>query len=248
MPISCPPPSHEPELRRLQIRLQLLAMTLLGLFSMALPLCGQESARVLQPNRFDEGFRAGVPVSGGIRKGVLVGSPEALVVPDRLVVELPAAKGWRLCVNIESRDGRYRAELEYSLAGAPGGLTQLQVPTRYAGDLRRYRARELAVLAFVAVSCPGKIERIVPASWGGKSEKAIGLTILINSRGDEVEVVDPRNSRTFSCKQAIGDSHLAYDKECVVPPSVGAGNIDLLLSRKSFESRLKPISLPLFLP
>ena len=205
-----------------------------------------EDLRVLEPSRFEEQLRERVPVSGGIRKGVFLGAPDQKVDLNRLRVELPETGRPRLCVEIESQDGAYSAELEYRLEKPAKGGFALRLPTRHAPFLEGKRIRELAVLAYLAEDCPGPVELIIPAIWGGGAGEA--LIVLVNSQDTAVRLFDPGSRQSFACRPAPGKSHLAYDTECAVELPKPGGEALLTLDRRRFETRLKPIQLQVYIP
>jgi hypothetical protein len=218
----------------------------LGLLLIVVPSLAGES-RVLEPSRFKEQLRDKVPVSGGIRKGVFMGHPDQKVGLDRLRVEIPATERPRLCVEIESQDGAYSAELEYRLERPTAGGFALRLPSHYASFLENLRIRELAVLAYLADACPGPIELIVPAIWGTEAPGA-GLTVLVNSQDAEVRILDPETRQQSACRPAPGKSHLSYDTECTLESPRQGRQTLLVIDRRRYETRLKPIQLTIYMP
>lgn len=202
--------------------------------------------RILEPSRFEEQLREKVPVSGGIRKGVFLGSPDQKVDLDRLRVEVPETGKLRLCVEIESQDGAYSAELEYRLEKPARGGFALRLPTRHAPFLEDRKIRELAVLAYLADDCPAPVELILPAIWGDGTGEA--LIVLVNSQDTAVRLFDPGSRQSFECRPAPGKSHLAYDTECALESLRPGGEALLIIDRRRFETRLKPIQLQVFIP
>jgi hypothetical protein len=224
-----------------------LALGILVLSPALWPASAPAQPDVLRPRKdIDEVLRDRIPVSGGVRRGLLAGRADAKVDVERLSVRLPPVDGRVLCVTIDARDGRYHAAVEYDLGSRPAGRYRLALPTAHATELARYRSRELAVLAFLGGACQeSRIELIVPAAWGGDEEAESGLLLLVSSLGADLRVYHTAEKRYFTCASVDGT---AYDAECVVKLPPGAGRVDLLLLRQNAENRQRPVALPLYVP
>jgi hypothetical protein len=127
-----------------------------------------------------ETWRNVVPVSGGVKTGVMFETAEALD-PSSLTVWLATTDWSRLCVTVTSQDARYFATVEYDVTRRPAGMLRLHLPTKYAAKLAPYRPLELAILAQLGNECDTPGGPIAVAAW--KAPSASGpVIVLLNSR------------------------------------------------------------------
>ena len=224
---------------------------------------------ILEPLRFEEpeqilGWQQ---VAGGIRKGLLlVDAGDGQVSLDALAVAVPETGGGPLCVIIDSRDGRYHAELEYQLASGPATSYHLAFPTQHVSTLAQYTARELGVLAYLSPECDPWIkegDRIVAASWGGDLQSAETFLLLLNSaQATAVWVQDLDSGEFFPCEKVAGadldvvESNAAgktgpifsYDMECRLSNRGGSALVEWHIVREYLGTNVDPIALRLYLP
>ncbi len=207
-------------------------------------------SEALEPASFTESYRdEAVPVSGGLRKGVLAGPVTALVVPGLLTTWLPAQRTGRLCVTIESIDGRYYGELEYELQALPQGHRILWFPTAFEARLREYRARELAVLSYFAPTCDDPIDLILPVAWGDEELPGGETTLFINSQDMDTQLYLPDADRYIDCDSSPSSRpQLAYDSECSITVAGRRKTNDLVLVRQHFGDRPPPVAVPVYIP
>jgi hypothetical protein len=201
---------------------------------------------------FTEDWRKEItmPVAGGIRKGVLASKPSATIDLNDLRVSLPAEtapfeRPSSVCVSLDSRDGFYHADLVYQVSGLPPGWYRLKLPTAYARDLRRYAAAELAVLAYSGRGCKGKVDFVLPISWGAQPVTSNQLTIFLNSGGDDVDVriFNAHDDKYYACARIDTADTVAYDTSCSV--TVGMARADFIVDRHIIDRQLTNVSLPI---
>jgi hypothetical protein len=106
------------------------------------------------------------PVSADLYAGAVLGTANKYVDPAKLFVHLPETKNPRLCVKISSRDARYYAESEYDVSGLSEGVYRIQFPTIHRGQLVKYLAIEISVLAMLKDNCENPdFTSVIPVSW-----------------------------------------------------------------------------------
>ena len=237
----CPSASHDTKGRYLAVAAAVLLTGVAG---------GRASQPALETRSFEEEYRKErVPASGGVRQGVLRGPPEGRVDPSALHVWLPVEGGPTFCVEIASRDGRYQARMSYAHPGL-SGLYRVAFPTRHTSELRRYRARELASLAYPATECvlTSRVRDVYPTQWSNEVDSR-ELTVFVRSGGADVDVrllsVDGR--KTGLCREPEESGKLAYDTECRLDLQ-GDPYVELRLLREEFESPFPPVQFRLFAP
>jgi len=205
----------------------------------------------ISESEFREELSDEVPVSGEVRVGVLAGTRKgpSATRPLKLVVDLPAERGRRLCVKLTSRDGRYRAEGSAELPSALVGATDVELPTHHAGTLSA-KADELYLAPFVTLSddprCRGRVAQILPARWGDGAP-GDALMVLINSGGLASRLVftaaDGR--RSVDCRPLPERQLVAFDTICELAPTPGAHAFSI--ERQEFGDVVR-VPLPLVLP
>lgn len=194
---------------------------------------------------FDE-----VPVSGGVRVGVVTEPSPSPVDPQTFTVFLASADRSRICVEVSSKDGRYEARLEYDIAGREAGATAFELPTAFGEQLGSYAGRDLAILTYVG-DCGEAPEEYLAATWGGSSDPDT-VVVFVNSQVPTFVVGGERGRTdfTYECVPAAGDvAAKAYNKECRVPASViRPGNSFKVIRRirkPGGRIEMRPYNLPL---
>ena len=189
---------------------------------------GALCAQPLQPRELKPGWEQWhekVPVSGGVRVGVMAVDEATAVDPRSFVAFLPASDLPLLCVEISSKDGRYEANLEFELAGRNAGLLRFELPTKHRNELSRYAPPDLAILARLGRDCTAPPDRFVVAGW---TDRALADTIVVfvNSDAPTMIVAGANGviSESAPCEEIVGGAApKAYNLACRVPKSwVGA--------------------------
>jgi len=188
-----------------------------------------------------------VPVSGGVRVGLMESLPAASAAGASFSVLLPQSVPPALCVQITAQDGRYTATLEYDLASAAPGTVHLQFPTRYRAELAgHYRSGQLAVLARGTTSCVVPGGPFLVASW---RERPVfdSLFVLVNSHW-LTDLQIPDTSRAVSvvgCPEIEGTPAVAFNRACAVPMARVRHNPTVNIRRRRVGAVLDPVPLPL---
>lgn len=131
------------------------------------PLCTNSSfAQHIHADLFEESLNLKVQVSGVTRVGLTYG---ATIKPRSLdtiyVWHETNSAGKRLCLNVTSRDGSYKAKMQYTLPNSLVSPLKLDFPSKYKSTLFKYSSPYLAIMANKAESCDTKLQSIIPASW-----------------------------------------------------------------------------------
>ena len=155
----------------------------------------------------------------------------------------------RLCVTIESVDGRYSATMEFDLKGVPAGGIAWDFPPRRPRSSAPTMPADLAVLAELGNDCsPGQLLPIVPVSWG-PSPAGGGYTVLLSSLDvTDLWVVLDGTDRFYSCRKIESRTARSFDLRCELGPDLGSGEVKLTLVRLDQEVALAPVHLLANLP
>ena len=199
------------------------------------------------PPRGWEQWREAVPVSGGLRVGIMA-EPDSRADLGSLTVWLPETDAAFLCIELSSQDGRYIASVAYDIRGESSGPLPLNLPrSQFGSQIRGIPHSQLAILARLAGRCgtaPEKPGDFVVAGWR-RNEIGDRILVLLNSRlPTEIVAGDgKRIAHRYPCETLSGTT-TAFNLRCAIPVS------DITVGR-SFEihmrraDTLSRVSLPL---
>ena len=186
--------------------------------------------RTLKPERSTGRWQERVPVSGGIRVGVVVWQrgrfdPRelALILPRK-----PSKLPERLCVEISSRDGRYTAFLEYRIANEPAGQIKAVVDAQDLDKLDTAAAEDVAILASLSDDCRTQTPSVyLVAAWRAP-KPGEPVSVLLNSR---VPTTIVGAGAAVPCTELDGAT-IAYNLRCDLPASLVDGEVALGIRQK----------------
>ncbi|WP_220472567.1 hypothetical protein [Spirosoma foliorum] len=112
-----------------------------------------------------EVFYTNIPVSGGVRVGIMAFENSDKIVPNSFFVRIPKHTQPLLCVEISSRDGRYQAKLPFTIVGSEPGIYELILPTQYQNELKNYSIKDITILAKITKACDEEPECYVLSAW-----------------------------------------------------------------------------------
>ena len=173
---------------------------------------------------------------------------------DLEVILHGADLGSRLCIAINSIDGRYEARGSYDISGKPDGTYGLAVPAMKGRNLTMYDASSLGVLAWTQQSCDLETAikaglKILPVSWGHPLIAGEAV-LLLNVFGHDSEIwLEPSEVPKFA-SSAIQSSSLpkiSFDTQCRLGLSQ-RGWLSISLHRWAFEKPSPAIRFLFFLP
>ncbi|MBK9736885.1 MAG: hypothetical protein IPO92_18780 [Saprospiraceae bacterium] len=146
---------------------------------------------------YKEVWQNKIPISGGLKVGVLYGVSENMKVQKSFFVKLPKGTYNQLCVKFNSRDGKFFADMQYDISKVKEGLIELEYPTKYWQSIQAYTTDKIAILANISKLCNEGDQILVPASWN-KAEIQKGINIILNSdKNPKIEIFD-LDSKTAS--------------------------------------------------
>jgi hypothetical protein len=194
-----------------------VAAAIYGVALGASSLPAQRPAPALEPIAQSERYVANVPVSGGLRVGVMVIPRRERPDADSLYVILPLTGKSTLCAEVSSRDGRYEARLEYSLAAGDSGGIWLKFRSRHRSQIKDLEADELAILAHLAEKCDGNVETFVVASWDAITVPDT-VIVFLNSRVPTfVIAVKAREKQDETRCAELSQTTTAFNLRCAIP-------------------------------
>lgn len=205
---------------------------------------------------FREAFSAG-PVSGTRSNrtaetlvGVRIGNPNAPFDAASLRVGLGQAEvRGPICLRLIARDGRYSASATYQTAAARG-LPTIEAPTRYADQLKTYRATDMAAVAFVAAGCDmAKVSELFAVLHGAAGQNNI-LTVQLNSSASRTRAQLSQSGRALgdvtTCPPVEGGPRVGFTSECgIAIENTAPGNYTLTLIETTGSGASQTRSYPL---
>lgn len=205
---------------------------------------------VLDPlDNWREKWIENVPLAGGIRAGVMTGADESSVDPNIITIFIPESNLTRLCVEIVSQDGRYRAKLEYDVKDANKGPLLVRLPTKYESELKEYRKNEISVLAEMNQACGDSINTFVVACWGN-CNGIDDITIFVNS-SVPTEIMVPfegQQCTSLPCNTIENENTIGYNKYCNISSDIIIKENSNLVIRQRYKNGYEYIPLPLKFP
>jgi hypothetical protein len=161
-----------------------------------------------------------VPVGAEFNVGIMALNPSNINAKG-FFVNVPKIHDKMLCVSINSKDGRYKANLEYDITNLNvEGIYEFELPTIYKQKLAGYKENEVAIIVKSSLSCNMSIGDFYIACWKDFDNNEYS-TIYLNSESTIVlAMIDKNNKREdIKCKKIIDTSYVSYNCECEVATS-----------------------------
>lgn len=163
---------------------------------------------------FNESLSEKVKVSGRFHAGLQVNNTTP---SDKLYVLMPEHKAKKLCVDITSIDGVYRANIIYQLASEQKGYVELPFDSKYKSKLLEYHPLDLAIKATIGNSCETVGNRNILASWGKDIDASSFVFLIRSDARRDVAYIPNINNPLYKvkCKKIETIYNVAYDKYCL---------------------------------
>jgi hypothetical protein len=232
------------------------ALRMIGLWALLGCACAESAAQpsitVLQPERFSESLRAQLAVGGDeVVRGLWLAPAPEHVSLARLHVHVPPGPPARLCLQLESQDGKYFGEAEYA-AGRRTALQTLRltVPTQHRSVVERLSPGALAARVALAKDCTTPSSTLLPVSWmlGNARPDTLVVQLSSGSAGIRAQLYDGASDRYAKCSLAGYLLPHAFNRECTYPSEGRRGNLTLFVLRHHGERKLKGIELNVYMP
>jgi hypothetical protein len=160
--------------------------------------------------KIDESYIEKVKVSGSFYLGMQYIHDSEI---GKLNILFPKNAIGKLCIDIASIDGRYKARIEHHLVRPVSGLNQLDFPSQYQTEINNYKPIELAVRATIGKDCSEVNSKSLIASWSSQFE-GDNVVLLIRSDARKDVVYIPGEPKGFKCKKFKNEYKVTYDKYC----------------------------------
>ena len=162
-----------------------------------------------------------IPVSGEIRVGLMNEFNSESFNPKSFYVNIPEKINKNLCVDINSKDGRYHANLNYDLSNVQLGINEFEWPTSHYKELLKYNKQEITIICSIRNSCKEKPDYYVVSSWENNFSTDT-VYVLVNSL--KIPTIEIENRSTnkiskFKCKKINVKPTITYNCKCGIPKS-----------------------------
>lgn len=202
---------------------------------------------------FSVTYSTEVPVSGGVLAGIFRGNLSQRVNPDSLRVYLPSEDWPRLCLEIITQEGQYRAWVPdyYLVSARANDYPLLKLPPKDSDKLADYYAGEVGVLARIGDSCSSPAQRFIPIRWSRASDED-PIVILLNTRAShvrlEVRAGGQQQASFLECpeisNQAPSKPSIAFNRRCVITALPPEPVVEIVIHlRRGIDSRSIPLHL-----
>lgn len=160
--------------------------------------------------QINESYTETVKVSGTFLLGIQISSQDEL---EKLNILFPTDSKGKLCVDISSIDGHYKAYIEHELSSNISGVVELNFPSKYQEKLTKYKSNELAINSRLASSCNDSAFTSLLSSWSNDfTKKNIIILIRSDARKDVAYLNNSNNS--VKCQKFKNEYTVTYDKYC----------------------------------
>lgn len=184
------------------------------------------------------------PASGGIIVGIMSSNADVRLDPRYVEIRVPLRTEGPLCLELNSRDGRYMAHFDYVIGNAARrGSVRLHLRSFHETKLRRYRVSEVAILARHGGRCSDTTGQYIPAAWRG-SILQDSTYVLVNSRvpTDVIGGSNGREQYRVRCLDLPGVS-FSFNLRCAMPSAWIVPGIQFFIQMREGTAR-SSIDLP----
>lgn len=177
-----------------------------------------QAIKPITKNKNWESWRDRVPVGAEFNVGIMDLKSEAKINPSSFYVKIPFKHDKVICVEFNSKDGKYTGKLEYDISNLKlADIYQFEIPTNYGEKLKQYKENEVAIIV-KASSCSSNMADFFIASWH-KINSTYKTFIYINSETPVILKLVKNNLKTgeIECKKMHDVTAISYNCECEIP-------------------------------
>ncbi len=177
-----------------------------------------QAIKPITKNKNWETWRDRVPVGAEFNVGIMDINSEARINPKNFYVKIPLKHDKVLCVEFNSKDGKYTGKLEYDISNLKlADVYQFEIPTTYGEKLKQYKENEVAIIV-KASSCSSNMADYFIASWHkiNSTDKAY---VYLNSESTVILNLVDKNFKQdkIECKKIHDVNAISYNCECEIP-------------------------------
>ena len=195
-----------------------------------------------------------IPISGEIRVGVLEDFENQNLSPSSFYVLIPEKKSKMLCVEICSKDGRYKANREYKIDKLKLGSNNLIWPTKLKPELKNYKKRDLSILSSISESCEDDPEYYTLSSWSDNFDSDTSFSLLLKSEvPPSINITNKKEGiqKNIKCEKLELPPMITFDCKCDIPKNLLKNGSQITIKkrvRKINRVSYKRYSFPIKLP
>jgi len=175
-----------------------------------------------------------VPVSGEIRVGLMEDFTGGDLQPKTIYVLIPDKSKKYLCVEISSRDGRYKANREFKIEKLKIGSNQLIWPTNHTNELQNFNKQDLTILCSIGETCDDNPDYYTLASWS-KGFDSDTFHILLNSEKPptiSIKNMITKNNVDIECEKLELSPMITFNCKCDIPKNLITQNSEMKIVKR----------------
>ena len=128
-----------------------------------------------------ETWRDEVPLSGGVKVGLMLEDDQNMYTYESFFVNLPEDGYSNLCVEISSQDGSFEAMKAYDISNHKPGISEFALASESFAKLSEYKKGELVLLSSVRNNCDDEIAFYALSMWEIITSEHL-VSIYLNSK------------------------------------------------------------------
>jgi hypothetical protein len=123
-----------------------------------------------------------------------------------------------LCASITSKDGKYKASLEYDISKiSKVGVYEFELPTKHKEKLKNYKESEVAIIVTPSLNCKSSGGKYYISSWRNIGKIDVTKVYINSETPVELIVIDNNDKRdVISCKKILESSAVSFNCECEI--------------------------------
>lgn len=182
-----------------------------------------QALKPITKNKNWEYWRDRVPVGAEFNVGIMDLNASAKINPVYFYVKVPSKHDKNLCVELNSKDGKYNGKLVYDISALlKHDVYQFEIPTVYSEKLKNYYENEVAIIVKSTSSCSSNIAEYFVASWHKINSFEMAY-VYINSETPVMLKIDSKSSSKpdkIECKKIHDVNAISYNCVCEIPINI----------------------------
>jgi hypothetical protein len=179
-----------------------------------------------------EKWQEKVPVGAEFFVGISNDINDIQLNPSKIYVSIPKVHDDKLCVSLNSIDGKYKAKLEYNISKLPKGEYEFEIPTEYNEKISTYKTQHVAIIAKSSSKCDLEEGKYHISKWQQNSKKDSFNLYFGGETPVSLTLIDSNNKMTkIRGKKIDGNKSISYKWRCEVPQEFLSKSSKIIVNR-----------------